>query len=321
MSVSSSSNLGLGLDAGGTQTRWALAHADGAPVAQGSVGGFAGPQAGTAAGRELIEAELKALHTAIAAHGAVRCVWAGVTGHDALAHAAADLHRLLANGLHLAGAQVALFNDVEMACRLCFEPGGGHLVYAGTGSIGLFIDDQGAAHRVGGRGGLLGDEGSGYWIARQALAALWRAEDEGPGSAAATVLGRHVFALMGGGDWATTRRFVHEADRGRFGRLALGVAAAATEGDARALALLRDAGRELARLATLLMQRHGPRPLRMAGRVVLLHDEVVATMRAALPTGTELDLRPIAVAHDAAVRAAQAGVPAAPLSRPSPPSA
>jgi len=313
-----SNDLGLGLDVGGTQTRWALARGDGSVVAMGAVGGFSGPQAGTVVGRNVIAAELAALHEAIAPHGAVGAVWAGVTGHDAQAHAAADLHRLLAASLRLPAAQVALFNDVEMACRLCFGPGGGYLVYAGTGSIGLFVDEQGAPHRVGGRGGLLGDEGSGYWLARLALAALWRAEDDTPGSAATSVLGRHLFALVGGTDWATTRRFVHEADRGRFGRLALGVSSAAAEGDARALALLRDAGRELARLATLLIQRHGPRPLRMAGRIVLLHDEVASSMRAALPAGTALDLRPIDAARDAALRAA---LFAQSLSRPSPPNA
>ena len=306
LSSSAFSGLGLGLDAGGTQTRWALAQADGAVVAEGSVGGFSGQQAGTATGRELIAAELSKLVAVLAPHGTVHSLWAGVTGHDAQAYAAADLHRLLAAGLQLPPEQVALFNDVEMACRLCFEPGGGYLVYAGTGSIGLFIDEGGVAHRVGGRGGLLGDEGSGYWLARQALAALWRAEDEAPGSAALSVLGRQVFPLMGGSDWATTRRFVHEADRGRFGRLAFGVAAAATQGDTRALALLRDAGRELARLATLLIQRHGTRPLRIAGRVVLLHEAVAASMRAALPAGTAPDLRPIDAARDAAVRAAHA---------------
>jgi glucosamine kinase len=314
---SSSSELGLGLDAGGTQTRWALARADGTLVAEGSVGGFAGQQAGTAAGRGVIAAELSKLVAAVHPHGTPSRAWAGVTGHDALAFAADDLHQLLAISLGLPRAQVALFNDVEMACRLCFEPGGGYLVYAGTGSIGIFIDGAGALHRAGGRGGLLGDEGSGYWLARQALSMLWRAEDEQPGSAAASVLGRHVLTLMGGSDWATTRRFLHEADRGRFGRLALGVAAAANEGDARALALLCEAGRELARLATLLMTHHGPRPLRVAGRVVLLHEAVAAAMRAALPAATPLDLRPIDAARDAARRAAGGAA----LSRPSPPSA
>jgi glucosamine kinase len=316
---SASSGLGLGLDVGGTQSRWALADAGGALIAEGSVGGFSGQQAGTAAGRDVIAAELSKLLAAVTEHGLPERAWAGVTGHEAQAHAAADLHRLLAAALRLDPRSLALFNDVEMAARLCFEPGGGYLVYAGTGSIGLFVDEHGAPHRVGGRGGLLGDEGSGYWIARQALAALWRGEDDAPGSAAASALGRAFAQAMGGGDWATVRRFIHEADRGRFGRLALAVAAAARDGEARSLALLREAGRELARLARLLIQRHGPRPLRVAGRVVLLHDAVAEAMREALPPGTALELRPIDAARDAARRAAAAAaVPAvSPASRPS----
>lgn len=45
-------DLGLGIDAGGTQTRWALADAAGAIVAEGSVGGMSATQMHSAAGRD-----------------------------------------------------------------------------------------------------------------------------------------------------------------------------------------------------------------------------------------------------------------------------
>ena len=97
MSAAVDSSLGLGIDAGGTQTRWALARADGALLAEGAVAGFSGQQAGTPAGRELIAVELAKLLQALAPHGLPAQVWAGVTGHDGQAFAAADLHRLLAD--------------------------------------------------------------------------------------------------------------------------------------------------------------------------------------------------------------------------------
>jgi N-acetylglucosamine kinase-like BadF-type ATPase len=309
------SGLGLGIDAGGTQTRWALADARGI-VARGEAGAFGGAQAGSAAGREMIAAELARIASAVAPHGPPCRVWAGVTGHDAAAHAAGEMGRLFAQVFPRAEGALALFGDVEMACRLAFEPGGGYLLSAGTGSIAVFVDEAGGVHRVGGRGGLIGDEGSGYWIARRALAMLWRAEDDASGSAAASTLGRHVFAAVGGSDWAATRAFLFMADRGRFGQLARAVAAAAHDGDARALALLQEAGREVARLARLLMQRHGARPLRVAGRVWQLHEAIATALREALPSGTAIDLEPIDAAGEAARRAAL-GTPISPASRPS----
>ena len=48
------STFGLGIDAGGTQTRWALANADGEMVAEGAVTGLSGLQMATEHGRQTI---------------------------------------------------------------------------------------------------------------------------------------------------------------------------------------------------------------------------------------------------------------------------
>ncbi len=297
--------LGLGLDVGGTQTRWALAWADGQVLAEGAVAGFSGPQLASASGRREVLAALAALRQALAlAHPRPpMALWAGITGHDA--SAGPGLPRLLARALSLPVAAVRAFNDVELAARICFAPGQGYLVYAGTGSIGWFIDAQEQAFHVGGRGGLLGDEGSGYWLARQALAALWRSEDDAPGLMAATPLGRHLHAALGGADWDTTRRVVHQCSRGELGALALAVAAAATEGDAVALQLLLQAGAELARLANILRQRFGQRPVVLAGRAAALHPVLAAAMQAALLPRTVCKVRTLAVHREAAVSAAR----------------
>ena len=296
--------VGLGLDAGGTQARWALAQADGRVLAEGAVAGFSGPQLATPSGRREVLAAVVALRQAVgAAHPRPpTALWAGVTGHDAGAGPA--LARLLARGLSLPLSAVRAFNDVELAARASLAPGGGYLVYAGTGSIAWFIDEQGQAHWVGGRGGLLGDEGSGYWIARQALAGLWRADDDTPGAITATPLGRQLSAALGGADWDATRRAVHQRSRGEIGLLALAVAAAANEGDAVALSLLQQAGAELARLANILRLRHGPRPVLLAGRVAALHPALLAALQAALLPGTQWSARTLAVHLDAAVGAA-----------------
>jgi N-acetylglucosamine kinase-like BadF-type ATPase len=139
-------------------------------------------------------------------------------------------------------------------------------------------------HRAGGRGAVIDDAGGGHWIARQALQLVWRAEDATPGAAAATPLGRALAQAVGGDDWPATRAFVYGASRGELGTLALAVAAAADEGDAPALALLQQAGRELARLAQALHGRLGAGlPVALAGRVFDLHPAIEAALRQALP--------------------------------------
>lgn len=301
--------LGLGLDVGGTHTRWALANHEGELLAEGLAAGFSGQHMATAASRDRVAGALRDVALAVhaAGFGAATAVWAGVTGHDE--EAGPLLARLIAGCFAVPASALTLGNDVEIAARLCFAPGAGHLVYSGTGSIGIHIDAQGQVHRVGGRGSLLGDEGSGYWIARQALAAVWRAEDEVPGSHAQSALARHLFAALGGSDWDTTRRYVHRTERGEFGRLGVAVAAAATPApgqtaDPLALHILRQAGAELARLAALLLRRHGPQPLWLAGRAAALHPAISQGLAEALPAGVVFELRDLQSHRDAALRAA-----------------
>ena len=278
--------LGLGLDAGGTQTRWALVAAGGALLAEGQAGGCSGLMMATVAGREQMAAVLIDIATQIAApashRGRIVALCAGLTGFDG--DAGAPLAALMAEVFAVDAGRVHLFNDIELACRAAFAPGQGYLVYAGTGSVAAYVDAQHVLHRAGGRGGLIDDGGSGYWIAREALRHIWRAEDEAPGIWRTSALAHAVFAAVGGSDWAHTRAWVYGASRGQLGELALAVAAAA-ESDGAARAILVQAGQELARLGSALLRRHGLRPLRLAGRVYQLHSCIETTLRAALPAG------------------------------------
>jgi N-acetylglucosamine kinase-like BadF-type ATPase len=204
---------------------------------------------------------------------------------------------------------VLLRSDMEVAYRDVFEPAQGFLIYAGTGSVAVYIDRQGVLHRAGGRGGVLDDGGSGYWIAQQALRLIWRAEDEQPGAWRASPLAQRVFAQMGGSDWPITRQFVYTGTRGAMGQLALAVAAAAEE-DPVALDILQRAGAELARLGLALSRRFGPRPIALGGRAAQLHPSIAQSLRAALPA--ELALQTV----DLQAQAAAARMAAQHLNRP-----
>lgn len=306
--------LGLGLDAGGTQTRWALADRDGALVARGEVGGFSALLLDTSAGRVALAQTLQSLAAAVLAHaapGTLRGLQAGITGlGEPDGPAGRALRSLLAQHLGLAPAQIHCDSDIAQAWHALYKPGEGYLVYAGTGAIAAFIDDSGAMHRAGGRGPLLGDEGGGQWIAREALALVWRREDDDPGAWARSTLARHLFDELGGPDWPTTRAFMYGGDsatrRGAIGRLALAVGRAAHEGDADALALLRRAGAELARLPLALLRRLGVRPVTAAGRVLQLHPAIETGLRAALPPDLPFSVQQPDTAGAAARRAAHA---------------
>jgi len=310
-----SAALGLGLDAGGTQTRYALTRADGQLQAEGAVAGLSGLQLATADGLAQVQSVLAEIARALPTGQAPSAVVAGVTGfaaeHQAL------LHPLLADTFGVPLPAVQSMTDIELACHSAFAPGQGCVVYAGTGSIAAHIDAAGTMHRAGGRGAVIDDAGGGHWIARQALLHIWRAEDEAPGAWQRSTLAQEVFKVVGGSDWADTRAWVYGASRGELGTLALAVAAAAAAEDSDALLIFQNAGRELARLALALQRRLRPLPLplplpllpiALAGRVFELHASIELSLRAALPADAEVQRLTLKAHHTAARLAAAKGL-------------
>jgi glucosamine kinase len=306
LEVEPASALGLGIDAGGTQTRWALASPDGAIVAEGQVAGLSALQMGSASGRQSVRANFAMLAQEVLKHGHPSRARAGLTGFGGDGE---QLQRWLSELLGLGSRAITLCNDIEIAYLDSFAPGEGYLVYAGTGSIGAWIDEHNQFHRAGGRGVMLDDGGGGFWIAREALRQIWRNEDECPGCWNQSPMARAVFAHVGGEDWSFSRQFIYGQERGEVGKLALAVAASA-DADPAAAAILHGAGEELARLAKALTARFGPRPVVLAGRASELHPIIAASMRAALPPETPLT-QTVGHAHYAAARIAAKDVPPA----------
>lgn len=297
--TTSETTLGLGIDAGGTQTRWALADATGRVAAEGSVAGLSALQMATPAGRDAVRDTFAALAQDVLASGKPLRVCAGLTGFGGESEA---LAQWLAELLGIAPTAVTVSNDIEIAYLDSFQPGEGYLVYAGTGSIAAYIDEAGVFHRAGGRGVTLDDGGGGFWIAREAMRRIWRREDEEPGAWRDSPMARAVFDHVGGSDWSHSRQFIYGRERGEVGKLALAVAASARD-DQAARTILQQAGRELARLALALVSRFGARPVALAGRAAELHPLIAETMRATLPP--ELTLRrKTAQPHFAAARMA-----------------
>lgn len=297
MNTNLNGTMSLGIDAGGTRTRWALADAAGHIAAEGAVAGMSATQMATDAGRETVRGVLAQLAAQVLAVARPQQVCAGLTGFDGSATEPAEW---LAAALDIAPAAVTVRSDIEIACLSAFQPGEGYLVYAGTGSIAAWFDADGVFHRAGGRGVTLDDGGGGFWIAREAMRQIWRREDEQPGAWRQSLLAQTVFVQVGGSDWAQSRQFIYGQERGAIGQLALAVAAAA-DADPQARAILAEAGRELARLALALVQRYGPRPIALGGRVADLHPLILNSMQQALPATLPVT-RATLPAHHAAAR-------------------
>jgi N-acetylglucosamine kinase-like BadF-type ATPase len=292
--------LGLGIDAGGTATRWRLADRGGTCVAQGTVEPLTG-HLSSAAAEERARRIVGEMARAVAKTGKPLGIIAGITGLTRETPAEATMRGFLADAFGLPQERIFVAEDMWIAYLSYFSLGEGILVYSGTGSIGYFLSEDKQVIRVGGHGNLIDDGGSGFWIAREALKAILRTEEERPGAGWSTGLGRSLAEALGGTEWNVVRSFVYGGDRGKIGSLARAVGEAAHGGDAAALAILRSAGQELARLANCLIKRVGPRPVALVGGSSRLHGIVADSFRRELVAPVEV----IASDLDAALTAAR----------------
>ena len=305
--VSTPEPLFLGLDAGGTGTRWALANTAGEMLREGAVAGLTALMMGNAAGRDQMLGTASALAGEVAAQGlgAPMRIAVGITGYSDDPVLAGQMQTLFGGLFSLPAESVSITSDIVIAYHAAFEPGQGYLVYAGTGSIGAHVDGQGRLHRVGGLGSLLGDGGSGHWIACEAMRHIWRQEDEQPGRWRDSPLALAVFAHVGGNQWTRSRDFIYQSSRGEVGTLALAVAAT-VDTDPVAHRILWQAGTELAQLGMTLTRRFGPKPMVLAGRALDLHPLIEQGVHATLPQDMPVSRKTLHP-HRAAARLAAQG--------------
>ncbi len=293
-------DLGLGIDAGGTATRWRLAEPTGQSLAQGTAAPLSGHLFSRAA-EENAKRVIADMAGAVAKVGRPLGIVAGITGLSREAPAVDLMREMFAKAFRIPEERVFVAEDMWIAYLSYFALGEGILIYSGTGSIGYYLTEAKEVIRVGGLGNLIDDGGSGFWIAREALKAVLRAEEENPGSGWATLLGACLAESLGGTDWNLIRLYVYGGDRGKIGSLARAVGEAAGRGDPTALGILREAGHELARLANCLIKRLGPRPVALVGGSSRLHEVVAEAFRNDLAAAVEF----IASDLDAALTAAR----------------
>ena len=139
---------------------------------------------------------------------------------------------------------VVVVNDALIALAAGAGDTPGIVIIAGTGSIAYGRNARRDAARSGGWGHIIGDEGSGYWIGREALSAVVRAVD---GRGPSTRLTDDVLEHFAIGDISGLPRIVYDRDLPRLSVAALGpiVQRASTFGDPVARGILERAADEL----------------------------------------------------------------------------
>ncbi|AMB41177.1 MULTISPECIES: N-acetylglucosamine kinase [Paenarthrobacter] len=236
----------IGLDIGGTKTR-GVRFQDGVPVRDESAGS-SNVQNVT---REQAKANLAELFAKIGG-GAVEEVYAGSGGIDTDEGAKA-LADLIAP--HVPGARITVVHD----SRLLLAAGGastGVAVIAGTGSAAWGRNQAGEEARAGGWGYLLGDEGSGYWLGREAVRHSLRRMNQGLEPDA---LSQALLDSCGVDDPGKLIALFHSPDTGRryWAQQARLVVEAAAAGDETSQRLLVQAGNDLADLAAQAVRQLG----------------------------------------------------------------
>ena len=160
----------------------------------------------------------------------------------------------------------------------------GAVLIAGAGSIAAWIDEEAVTHRVAGHGWLVGDDGSGFWLGRQAVRAVL---DELDGRGEPTLLRMAVLGTLANSDdvpaaaseqMAVLRSAIYDQPPIALSRLAPLVPAAAEVGDRvsqrivdRAVTLLVDT------IDALYLDLKGHVTRHVDGATVVLAGDLLAT--------------------------------------------
>jgi len=263
----------VGVDGGATHCRARLRDAGGRTLGQ-CVGPAANIYVDFTAGMATVRDVIDKAIAEAAPHGAARdsiALGLGLAGVSS----AEDVARVVAT---LPGfARVEAINDAVTACIGACGLGNGGLVIAGTGSAGI-ARVGGKTTIIGGRGFLIGDDGSGARIGADAMRAALRACD---GVEPMSELSRSLLTPFGF-DPVRIVRWAATAKPNDYGVFAPQVFAAADSGDAYARAIIESAAAAIAALARALFALGAPSIALVGG--------VAEPLRAYLPTDVEARL-------------------------------
>jgi N-acetylglucosamine kinase-like BadF-type ATPase len=255
--------LYLGIDAGGTKTDCAVSN--GAELLGQATGASCKlARVGKERGRENLQAVIRqATQAAGVEASTIQHVCIGMSGAslaEAVQWAQQTIRELIPDStIYVAG-------DHVIAHRAAFGTSPGVLVISGTGSIAFGRNQSGETARAGGWGPNVSDEGSAFWVGREAVTAALHAFDFGNANGLLATIAEC---------WKVAPEEVirmANASEPRFPELAGPVVNAAEQGDDTARAIMERAGQALAGLASAVIKRLWPSggvvPVALAGGVL-----------------------------------------------------
>jgi N-acetylglucosamine kinase-like BadF-type ATPase len=237
----------LGVDGGGTKTRFALIEHHGRLLAEAQLGTTYHPQVGLDGVREVLALGVgEVLYTASITAADISHAFFGL---PAFGEDGSMVPRLRALPETILGHD-RYTCDNDMVCGWAGSLGcaDGINIVAGTGSIG-YGQRQGRTARAGGWGEAFSDEGSAYWIAIQGLNKYSRMSDGRLPKGPLHAMFNEALRLQTDFDICTYVYGERASSRGELAQLSQLVASAAQAGDAEAIGIFAQAGEELARIA------------------------------------------------------------------------
>jgi len=244
----------LGVDGGASKTAALVTDEDAKPLGHGLAGGSNHLRVGIEqATRNIERAVNRALVEAGIAIRQIAYAYCGIAGSDHPAHRQQVVDSL---SIFFPKGNFTVDNDARIALTGAVGFGAGVVIIAGTGSVAFGRNERGEETRAGGWGPTIGDEGSGFAIARAGLSAIVRAYDGRGPSTKMTDLLCNEYDMC---DPSELPRFVyatttHADDIARYGRL---VIEAAQAGDRIANAIMNDAGTELGSCVVAVARKLG----------------------------------------------------------------
>lgn len=165
----------IGVDGGASKTAAIVVDEHGAKLGSGLAGGSNHLRVGIEEATRNIE---RAMNMALVEAGIaitdVEYAYYGIAGADHPMHRQRVIDSLR---VFFPRGNFIVDTDARVALTGAVGFGPGIVVISGTGSVAFGRNAQGDEERAGGWGPTLGDEGSGFWIAREGLAAIVRAHD------------------------------------------------------------------------------------------------------------------------------------------------
>lgn len=285
----------VGVDVGGTSTRALAVHLDGTVIGRGrSGGGNPNSHPPDLAAKRVAEA----VRDALGGEGPVLACLLGMAGESRLTDPA--VVETFENALRQVGltCPMSVVSDAEVAFASATAEPNGTVVIGGTGAMAARIVDHRKATWVDAWGWLLGDDGSAYWMGREAVRATLRSLQAGerPGPLAQAVLTEALPGLSTV-DSTTIKRLITAVNAEppiRLARFASTVSTLAGS-DPHAADIVTRAAEHLAAHAQKARTPDERTPVVLAGSVIGPDSPVGTALRATLAARTDA---PVLYAED-----------------------